>query len=158
MTDRLSGMASAAVSAPPGEWVDTALLAGNDTEVCLCMGRPVTRLELRALVGQHQDMLAGAGLGAGGTAALVLPPSLAYVATLLAAWRLGAQVSLLDHRLARGEVDRALSRLAAQVTVTPAHRGHREGAGGPLGPSRARDTRLSEPPGASRRVSPRNSS
>jgi 3-hydroxy-4-methylanthranilate adenylyltransferase len=120
MPDRLSGMAAAAVSAPPAEWVDAALLAGHDAEVCLSMGRPVTRAELRELVGQHQDMLAAAGLGAGGSAALALPPSLAYVATLLAAWRLGAQVSLLDHRLARGEVDRALDRLAVQVTVTPA--------------------------------------
>jgi acyl-coenzyme A synthetase/AMP-(fatty) acid ligase len=119
MTDRLSGVASAAVSTPPAEWVDTALLAGADAEVCLRMGRPVTRRELRALVGQHQDMLAGAGLGAGGSVALVLPPSLAYVAALLAAWRIGAQVSLLDHRLARGEVDRALGLLAAEVTVTP---------------------------------------
>jgi hypothetical protein len=67
MTDRLSGVASAPVSAPPAEWVDTALLAGDDAEVCLHMGRPVTRQELRALVGQQQDMLAGAGLAAGGT-------------------------------------------------------------------------------------------
>jgi acyl-coenzyme A synthetase/AMP-(fatty) acid ligase len=119
MTDRLSGVASATVSTLPAEWVDTALLAGDDAEVCLRMGRPVTRRELRGLVGQHQDMLAGAGLGAGGSVALVLPPSLAYVATLLAAWRIGAQVSLLDHRLARGEVDRALSLLTAEVTVTP---------------------------------------
>jgi acyl-coenzyme A synthetase/AMP-(fatty) acid ligase len=120
MTDRLSGVACAAVSAPPGEWVDTALLAGDDAEVCLDLGRPVTRQELRRLVGTHQDLLAGAGLEAGGTATLALPPSLAYVATLLAAWRLGAQVSLLDHRLARAEIDRALNRLAPQVTVTPA--------------------------------------
>ena len=119
MTDRLSGMASAPVSAPPAEWVDAALLAGDDAEVCLHMGRPVTRQELRALVGQQQDMLAGAGLAAGGTAVLVLPPSLTYVATLLAAWRLGAQASLLDHRLARGEIERAMSRLAPQVAVTP---------------------------------------
>jgi len=120
MTDRLLTGTSEAISAPPAEWVDEALLAGDDAGVCLSMGRPVTRRELRGLVGQQQDMLAGAGLAAGRTALLALPPSLGYVAALLAAWRLGAQVTLLDHRLARGEVDRALSRLAPQVTVTAA--------------------------------------
>jgi acyl-coenzyme A synthetase/AMP-(fatty) acid ligase len=77
----------------------------------------VTRQELRRLVSQQQDQLASAGLADGGTVSIRLPPSLAYVATLLAAWRLGAQVSLLDHRLARGEVDRALERLMPQVVV-----------------------------------------
>ena len=43
-----------------------------------------------------------------------------YVASLLAAWRIGAQVSLLDHRLSRAEVDKALDRLAPQVVVEAA--------------------------------------
>ena len=50
--------------------------------------------------------------------AIRLPPSLEYVAVLLAAWRAGAQVSLLDHRLVAREVDNALDRLAPQVVVT----------------------------------------
>jgi acyl-coenzyme A synthetase/AMP-(fatty) acid ligase len=102
----------------PGEWVDEYLLAGNDDQVCVRMGRPVDRRELRQLVDQQQRELAEAGLTAGGTVSLRLPPSLAFIASLLAGWRLGAQVSLLDHRLAPGEVDRALGSLAPQVVVT----------------------------------------
>jgi acyl-coenzyme A synthetase/AMP-(fatty) acid ligase len=117
MTDRISGLAAANSPAPPGEWVDAALLAGDDGDVCLSMGDAVDRAELRRLVSERQQELAGAGVGAGGTVALRLPPSLAYVSSLLAAWRLGAQVSLLDHRLAPAEVDRALARLAPQAIV-----------------------------------------
>src|SRR5258708_9655576 len=98
-------------------WVDRELLAGTDEDVCLHLGTPLTRIELRQLVESQQSLLAEAGLRAGGTVALHLPPSLGYVASLLAAWRLGAQVSLLDHRLSRAEVDRALDRLTPQVVV-----------------------------------------
>ena len=106
---------------PPGEaqgsWVDRELLAGEPGDVCLWIGGPVTRSELRGLVDEQQRRLADAGLAAGGTATLHLPPSLAYVASLLAAWRTGAQVSLLDHRLSPAEVGNALDRLAPQVLV-----------------------------------------
>ncbi len=101
----------------PGEWVDEMLLRGDSGDACLWMGGPVSRRELRRLVGQRQQELASAGLTAGGTVTLRLPPSLAYVAALLAAWRLGAQVSLLDHRLTRHEADLAVGRLAPQVLV-----------------------------------------
>jgi acyl-coenzyme A synthetase/AMP-(fatty) acid ligase len=100
-----------------GSWVDRELLAGSDDDVCLHLGASLTRRELRQLVDSQQGRLAAAGLEAGGTAALHLPPSLGYVASLLACWRIGAQVSLLDHRLSRAEVDKALDRLAPQVVV-----------------------------------------
>ncbi len=100
-----------------GNWVDCELLAGPDDDVCLHLGTPLTRKDLRQLVESQQDRLGQAGLAAGGTAALHLPPSLGYVASLLAAWRIGAQVSLLDHRLSRTEVDKAIDRLAPQVVV-----------------------------------------
>ncbi|HEX9034469.1 MAG TPA: fatty acid--CoA ligase family protein [Streptosporangiaceae bacterium] len=111
-----AGMASGAAPAPP-DWVDAELLAGADDDVCLRIGGPVTRRELRDLVDDHERQLRAAGLAAGGTATLLLPPSLAYVASLLAAWRIGAQVSLIDHRLSPAEVARALDRLASQVLV-----------------------------------------
>lgn len=100
-----------------GNWVDSELLAGPGDDVCLHLGTPLTRQELHQLVESQQERLTEAGLAAGGTAALHLPPSLGYVASLLAAWRIGAQVSLLDHRLSRAEVDRALDRLDPQVVV-----------------------------------------
>jgi acyl-coenzyme A synthetase/AMP-(fatty) acid ligase len=110
--------AGAAPLLPGDDWVSDALLAGDPGEPCLWMGGPVLRGELVGLVDDRQRLLESAGLRPGGTAALQLPPSLEYVAVLLAAWRIGAQVSLLDHRLARGEVETALDRLAPQVVVT----------------------------------------
>lgn len=100
------------------EWVDEILLNGPDNGVCLRVGNaPIGRSALRRLVVDKQEALVAAGLRAGGRAALNLPPSLAYVANLLAVWRIGAQAVLLDHRLTRYEVDAALERLGVQVVV-----------------------------------------
>jgi 3-hydroxy-4-methylanthranilate adenylyltransferase len=99
-------------------WVDQTLFSGPDDETCLHFGSPVSRADLRCEVQQRQSVLEGLGVGSGGTVALRLPPSLAYAANLLAAWRIGAQVSLLDHRLTQYEVDQALSRLEPQALVS----------------------------------------
>jgi 3-hydroxy-4-methylanthranilate adenylyltransferase len=99
-------------------WVDGVLLAGPDDEVCLHLGVPVTRAALRQLVAQRQERLAAHGLTGGGSVALRMPSSLAYIANLLAAWRIGAQVALLDHRLTQYEVDRAFETIAPQVVVS----------------------------------------
>lgn len=109
------------------EWVDEILLAGAADDVCLHLNEPVSRAELGRLVADRQRALAGAGLRRGGTVALCLAPSIAFIANLLAAWRIGAQASLLDHRLTPYEVDVALKRLLPQVVVTAGH-----SAGGPL--------------------------
>jgi acyl-coenzyme A synthetase/AMP-(fatty) acid ligase len=102
------------------DWVDETLLAGPDDACCLVFGAPLPRGVLRALVVERQHVLTGAGLRRGGTVALNLPPSPAYVAELLAAWRIGAQVLLLDHRLTGYEVAAALDRLQPQLLVRPA--------------------------------------
>lgn len=113
-------VASDAPEAPLSNgWVDRVLLAGDTVDACLSFDRPVDRGTLRGLVAERQRRLTEAGLAAGGTVALRLPPSLAFVATLLAAWRIGAQVSLLDHRLTEQEVARALDRVGAQFVVEP---------------------------------------
>ena len=109
------------------EWVDEILLAGAADEVCLHLGQPVSRAELRRLVAERHRALADAGLRRGGAVALCLAPSLAFIASLLASWQIGAQASLLDHRLTPYEVDVALQRLLPQVVVTAEH-----SAGGPL--------------------------
>ncbi|GGM22217.1 long-chain-fatty-acid--CoA ligase [Dactylosporangium sucinum] len=108
-------------------WVDEVLLAGAGEQVALVLAAPVTRAELRRLVSAKQAVLASAGLGPGGSVALCLAPSLAFVANLLACWRLGARAALLDHRLTPYEIDNALQRLAPQVVVTAGH-----ASGGPL--------------------------
>ncbi|MGV9269029.1 class I adenylate-forming enzyme family protein [Kitasatospora sp. NPDC003701] len=95
------------------------MLAGPDSEICLEFERPVTRSGLRALVARRREALAEAGLGPGGRLALRLPPSLACAVELLAAWQLGAQVALLDHRLTEHEIGLALERLAPRLLVEP---------------------------------------
>jgi acyl-coenzyme A synthetase/AMP-(fatty) acid ligase len=111
----------------PG-WVDELLLAGAADDGCLHLGEPVGRAELRRLVTGRGQVLADAGLRRGGTVALCLAPSLAFITNLLAAWRIGAQASLLDYRLTPYEVDAALRRLLPQLVVTAGE----QSAGGPL--------------------------
>lgn len=102
-----------------GGWVDDILLAGPGADRCLGFERTTTRAELRQLVEDREKQLGAAGLAPGGSLALRLPPSLGYVVTLLAAWRIGAQVALLDYRLTQHEIDRALRRLTPQLVVQP---------------------------------------
>jgi acyl-coenzyme A synthetase/AMP-(fatty) acid ligase len=101
-------------------WVDEVLLAGPDDQLCFS-GEAVQldRAGLRELVADRRARLSAAGLRAGGAAALRLPPSISYVANLLAVWQLGGQAILLDHRLTDFEVDRATERLRPQVIVSP---------------------------------------
>lgn len=99
------------------DWVDDILLRGPDRDVCLHSDGPIDRGMLRRMVKERQSRLAAVGLRSGGCLVLRLPPSVAYVANLLAGWRIGAQVILLDHRLTAFEVDAALERLAPQVVV-----------------------------------------
>jgi 3-hydroxy-4-methylanthranilate adenylyltransferase len=105
-------------SFPSGEWVQKELLVGDPDDRCIRIGGTVTRGELSQQVDRQQRLLESNGLRPGGTLTIQLPPSLEYIATLLAGWRAGAQVSLLDHRLVRAEADRAVDRLASQVLVT----------------------------------------
>src|SRR5687768_9209815 len=96
----LSEDRTAVTSVVPGaDWVEETLLSGRSDDVCLRLPEPVDRATLRRLVAERQEALVAAGLRPGGAAALRLPPSLAYVANLLAVWRVGAQAVLLDHRL-----------------------------------------------------------
>jgi acyl-coenzyme A synthetase/AMP-(fatty) acid ligase len=113
-----------------GDWVDGFLLAGQGDEVCLWLDAPVTRGGLATRVGACAAELRAAGLEPGGAVSLRLPPDMTYVVNLLAAWRVGAQVSLLDHRLTDHEVEQALSRIRPQLVVSqPA--GPRPGQGEP---------------------------
>jgi acyl-coenzyme A synthetase/AMP-(fatty) acid ligase len=106
----------------PEGWVELFLLSGPGDEECLRFGSPVDRSTLRHLVTAQRERLAAAGLAAGGTAALRLPPSLGFVVALLACWQQQAQVTLLDHRLTDHEVDLAIARLKPQVLVTAEYR------------------------------------
>src|SRR5215218_10371561 len=100
-------------------WVDEILLAGRDDQVCFRVPDSIDRAAVRRLVADRRDRLTAAGLRPGGAAAVRLPPSIAYVANLLAIWQLGAQAVLLDYRLTDHEVEQARRRLSPQVLVAP---------------------------------------
>lgn len=99
-------------------WVDEYLLGGRGDAVCAVFDQPITRDALREQVSARAAQLHEAGLRPGGTISLRLPPGAAYVVNLLAAWRTGAQVSLLDHRLTPHEVDQVMARIAPQLVVS----------------------------------------
>ncbi|MFH9401054.1 class I adenylate-forming enzyme family protein [Streptomyces sp. NPDC017638] len=102
-----------------GAWIDDLLLAGDGRTTVLHLSGPVSRGELRRLVATEQERLRAAGLAAGGTLAVRVPPSLACIVAMLAGWRTGAQVALLDHRLTPYEVGKAIARLTPQLVVEP---------------------------------------
>ncbi|MEU6582355.1 fatty acid--CoA ligase family protein [Nocardia sp. NPDC046763] len=104
------------------DWADELLLAGPGHEICLTLDRDIDRDTLRAHVSAQQKTLMTAGLRPAGTVALHLPPSLAYIAALLAAWRIGAQAMVLDYRLTEHEAERALTALDPQLVVLPDRR------------------------------------
>jgi acyl-coenzyme A synthetase/AMP-(fatty) acid ligase len=120
-------------TAPPEpldpSWADEILLRGEAPGPCLVFGDPISRGELRRLVGERQAELTAVGLRRGGTVALHLAPSPALVTHLLAGWRIGAQVALLDHRLTPFEIEQAMARLEPQVLVA----GDPVGGGPPRG-------------------------
>jgi acyl-coenzyme A synthetase/AMP-(fatty) acid ligase len=100
------------------EWVDEILLAGPDSQLIFVNPAPIDRAALRRLIAERRQQLVDGGLKPGGAAALRMPPSIAYVAALLATWQLGAQAILLDHRLTDFEVQKAADRLSPQVIVS----------------------------------------
>ncbi|MEU4986143.1 long-chain fatty acid--CoA ligase [Streptomyces sp. NPDC021969] len=102
-----------------GAWVDDVLLAGDGQENVLHIGRAISRAELRRLVQDEQERFRAAGLTTGGTLAVRMPPSEGCVVAMLAGWRQGAQVALIDHRLTTFEVGRTIARLAPQLVVEP---------------------------------------
>src|SRR5947208_2592945 len=99
---------SAARDPLAGTWVDDILLTGGGDDCCLWLREPISRQQLRVTIEDRQHRLTAAGLRAGGSVVLCLPPSVEYVANLLAVWRIGAQVTVLDHRLTQHEVDNAV--------------------------------------------------
>jgi acyl-coenzyme A synthetase/AMP-(fatty) acid ligase len=102
------------------EWVDDVLLDGPPDQICLHIGAPVDRRRVREMVTDAQAKLAAAGVVAGRTVAIQLPPSMAFVVHLLATWRSGAQACLLDHRLTSYESDRIVQRIRPTATVSAA--------------------------------------
>ncbi|MBL1086543.1 acyl--CoA ligase [Streptomyces actinomycinicus] len=102
------------------DWWGAHLLArGADGDPWATMGTTFTRGELRARVDNLAAGLSRDGVGEGSTAAVMLPPGVTLLATVLAVWSCGAQVQLLDVRNAPAETARLLSRCAPQYLIRP---------------------------------------
>src|SRR5205085_192046 len=64
----------------------------------------ISRGEIERAVAGEAAVFAGYGIRAGSTVMLQVPPSRTQLEAMLALWRLGAQVMLVDHRLKAAEV------------------------------------------------------
>jgi acyl-coenzyme A synthetase/AMP-(fatty) acid ligase len=100
--------------------VDRLLGAHPGDLPCLVYGdHGQSRAEVAAAVDFEAAVFAAHGIGEGATVMLQVPPSYTQVHVLLALWRLGAQVMLVDHRLKPPEVEalRALCRPQFMVST-----------------------------------------
>lgn len=77
----------------------------------------VSRAEIRASVDEEVRVFSGFGIADGSTVLLQIAPSRTQIEALLALWWLGAQVMLVDHRLAPAEVDALKTLCRPQFSV-----------------------------------------
>ncbi|MFB6830733.1 AMP-binding protein, partial [Streptomyces hydrogenans] len=97
--------------------------------VDLGTGEQVSYRTLARRVQALTDLLAGLGVGRGGTVALLTDKSAASVAVMWAALRLGARYVPLDESLPAARIGLLLGKCAPTVTVVgPAHRELLDGA------------------------------
>jgi acyl-coenzyme A synthetase/AMP-(fatty) acid ligase len=80
-------------------------------------GHAVSRAEVRAAVAEEARVFGGFGIGDASTVLVQVPPSRTQVEVVFALWSLGAQVMLVDHRLAPAEVDALRSLCRPEFTV-----------------------------------------
>jgi 3-hydroxy-4-methylanthranilate adenylyltransferase len=80
-------------------------------------GHVVSRAEVRSAVAEEAKVFGGFGIGDGSTVLVQVPPSRTQVEVVFALWSLGAQVMLVDHRLAPAEVDALRSLCRPEFTV-----------------------------------------
>ncbi|MFD9572427.1 class I adenylate-forming enzyme family protein [Streptomyces sp. NPDC059982] len=94
------------------------------------MGTPVSRGLLRTGVAESAALLKRHGITAGSTVAVVLPPGITLLETILAVWSRGAQLHLLDARSTDAEIAGLLARCEPEHLVTAA--GPARGQAGPV--------------------------
>lgn len=104
----LGGLLSEAVASSPDA---TALIAGSQR-------RRISYRQLDQIAAETGDILRQHGLRAGDVLAVALDNSVEFVASLLAATRLGATVAPLDPRLPAAETRQRLDMLGARVLLS----------------------------------------
>lgn len=80
-------------------------------------GGVVSRAAVRESVAEEARVFRGFGIGDGSTVLVQVPSSRTQVEVVFALWSLGAQVMLVDHRLAPAEVDALRSLCRPEFTV-----------------------------------------
>jgi 3-hydroxy-4-methylanthranilate adenylyltransferase len=93
------------------------LAKGADDAPFLSHRDTVTRGQLREAVAAEARVFAAAGVRRGSTVVLQAPPSFTQVQALLALWVLGAQVMLVEPRLAPVELEALRARCRARFVV-----------------------------------------
>ncbi|WP_113698942.1 class I adenylate-forming enzyme family protein [Nonomuraea lactucae] len=101
-------------------WGADILGRGAASAVWARVPHEVTLGQLRERITERATALRARGAGRGSTVALCVPPGVTQVETLFAAWSLGAQVILVDHRSSAGEFERVLSLCEPQYVLSPA--------------------------------------
>src|SRR5689334_16527700 len=79
-------------------WVHEVVAGWQETGTLWC-GREIGTSELLALLENRQEELGRSGIGPRSAVLVALGDVVDLVVTLLASWRLSAQVVLVDHRL-----------------------------------------------------------
>lgn len=99
------------------DMVGGLLAKGADDDPFLTHRRTVTLGELREAVAAEARVFSASGVRRGSTVMLQSPPSFTQVQALLALWALGAQVMLVEPRLAAVELEALRARCRAQFVV-----------------------------------------
>nr|AKC92649.1 putative actinomycin synthetase I adenylation domain protein [Amycolatopsis sp. SANK 60206] len=107
-----------AAGSSPSWWGERLLGRWRDDDMWILTDRPVTYAELREAVRRQAETMASAGIGAGSSVALRIPPSLTVMYVMLAAWTLGAQVMLVESRSPLFEVERLLRICEPQFLIS----------------------------------------
>ncbi len=101
------------------QWWGASLLENADPAAVFArIEGVVTFGELARRVSEHGRRFASAGIGAGRSVAVYLPPSFTLIEVLLALWSRGATVVLVDSRHTASELSRLLELSRPQTLVT----------------------------------------
>lgn len=107
----------------PAEWTDRLIYEEDPNRVSLQFGESKIRYgELAARTAEWNDKLENRGILPGSIVALQLPASFTFIGLLLALWKRGCRVALLDYRLQPAESEELLrlSRSAYRIHASDA--------------------------------------
>jgi len=105
------------VDATEANWIDREVLSIDSDTPALACHSELTYLQAKHHVQQWTDTLVEHGVGAESTVAIQLAPSFTFIFLVLASWRLGAQLNLIDFRLSPAELAQLLHQRQPQLLI-----------------------------------------